>query len=188
MTLRLTIELVPESCRYSNLRKAVSRENWDIIRRRVYAEAGLRCAVCGRSSKLNCHEIWDYDDTRRVQTLMGFTALCDMCHYVKHLGFAQVLAAKGQLNYDNVIAHFCRVNKCVLADFREHETAVFWKWLFRSVKPWTTDLGQWKYLVLLSSLPKGKTIPSDQANPARRPNGKKRRIVEIGNLERDINL
>jgi len=183
--MKLTAELVPESCFYSNLRTAVSRENWDAIRRRAYADAKMQCSVCGRATKLNCHEMWDYDDELLTQTLRGFTALCDMCHHVKHLGFAQVLSAKGQLNYVDMVAHFCRVNKCALSDFRKHEASVFRQWRERSAKRWTTDLGQWKYLVLLEQLP--KKTNSISPNPAKRPGDKRKRVVEVS-LERDINL
>ena len=34
------------------------------------------------------HEVWDYDDARRVQRLVRLIALCPACHEVKHLGLA----------------------------------------------------------------------------------------------------
>ena len=185
LNLKLTAELVPESCFYSNWRTAVSGDNWDIIRKRAYADAKMQCAGCGTASKLNCHEVWEYDDEFLTQTLRGFTALCDSCHHVKHLDFTQILSAKGQLDYMDVVAHFCRVNKCTISDFRKHEAAAFKQWRERSAKQWKTDLGQWKYLVLLEQLP--KRTNSISPNPAKRPDNKRKRIVEVS-LERDINL
>src|SRR5690242_6509626 len=42
----LTIELVPQPCWYSNMRKAVTRSTWDTLRRQVYAQYHHRCGIC----------------------------------------------------------------------------------------------------------------------------------------------
>ena len=39
---------------------------------------------------LHCHEIWEYDDERKVQKLVGYKILCERCHLAHHLGFAAV--------------------------------------------------------------------------------------------------
>jgi hypothetical protein len=44
---RLTIELVPQTCWFSNVRDRVSREDWDRIRKQVYKRSGQCCEVCG---------------------------------------------------------------------------------------------------------------------------------------------
>lgn len=36
-TYKLNFEMVPEECWYSNLRSALSREEWDIVRKDAYA-------------------------------------------------------------------------------------------------------------------------------------------------------
>lgn len=46
-TGRLTIELVPQSCWWSNVRSNVTQEQWDIIKRDVYRRATFHCRVCG---------------------------------------------------------------------------------------------------------------------------------------------
>ena len=71
-SLRLAIELVPETCWYSNLRDVLPRPIWDKLRRQVYALSGYRCGVCGAHGALNCHEVWRYDDTTHIQYLEGF--------------------------------------------------------------------------------------------------------------------
>src|SRR5258708_22360853 len=53
--LKLTIELVPETCWYSNMRSALPRDEWDRLRRQVYADYGHRCGICGARGKLHCH-------------------------------------------------------------------------------------------------------------------------------------
>ena len=90
---KLTIELVPATSWYANLRKLIPKADWDKLRRQVYARYGHRCGVCGASNtRLNCHEIWKYEQRKRIQRLLGFIALCDLCHHVKHIGLAGILA------------------------------------------------------------------------------------------------
>jgi hypothetical protein len=72
--LRLTIELVPSSCWYQSLRTAIPRSAWDKLRREVYASYSYHCAICGADGRMNCHELWEYDEPRAVQTLRGFQA------------------------------------------------------------------------------------------------------------------
>jgi len=110
--LKLTIELVPSTSWYDNLRKYTSKEDWDKIRKRTYAEYGNRCGICEAEGRLNCHEIWEYDDKKHIQRLVGFIALCDMCHHVKHIGLAGILASEGKLDYEKVVEHFMKVNNC----------------------------------------------------------------------------
>lgn len=141
--LRLTAELVPASTWYRNLRSAVPRETWDRIRRRVYAEHGYRCAVCGARGRLSCHEVWAYDDEARVQRLSGFVALCDWCHHVKHLVHAAGLASEGKLDYERVVQHFMRVNGCGRDAFEEHRGRAMEVYRRRSAEEWRVDLGEY---------------------------------------------
>jgi len=87
----LTIELVPSSSWYNNLRSIIREEDWDILRRMAYKRANYFCEVChgqGPEWPVECHEIWEYDDANYIQTLTGLIALCPNCHQVKHIGFA----------------------------------------------------------------------------------------------------
>lgn len=145
--LVLVTELVPETSWYDNLRKVIARDDWDILRRRVYAEYGRRCGICRADAQLHCHEIWEYDESCHIQTLRGFIALCEMCHHVKHLGLASILANEGKLDYQTVIDHFCRVNGCDRATFDAHKKAAFDVWRERSRHPWTVELGEWAALI-----------------------------------------
>lgn len=81
--------MVPQSLWGHNLRALLAKEDWDRIRKETYARAGSRCRVCGgRGPKwpVEADEGWDYDDTRRIQTLKGVIALCPDCHAVRHWG------------------------------------------------------------------------------------------------------
>ncbi len=136
---KLTIELVPKTSWGNSLNRKMPRKEWDKIRKRTYAEYGHRCGICGADARLNCHEIWEYDDTEQTQTLKGFIALCNLCHHVKHLGFAQILAQQGQLDYEAVISHYMTVNGVDRQTFLQDRKAAFAQWEERSMHPWTVD-------------------------------------------------
>ena len=92
---KLTVELIPSTCHFSNVRTTVTSTEWDKIRHISYAAADNKCEICksngilqGYKHKVECHEIWNYDDINHVQTLVGLVSLCPTCHQVKHIGRA----------------------------------------------------------------------------------------------------
>jgi hypothetical protein len=145
--MKLQIELVPSTSWYSNLRKKIPKKEWDKIRKQCYADANYRCAICGVNDRLNCHEIWEYDDKEHIQRLKGFTALCDDCHMIKHIGFAEIQASKGLLDMNKLIEHFMRVNNVDRNAFDRHHKESFRIWRERSQYQWTTDFAQWSSLI-----------------------------------------
>jgi hypothetical protein len=146
--MKLTIELVPEPCWYSNLRNQIEQPDWDKLRKQVYANYNHHCGICERTSKtLHCHEIWHYDDRAHIQQLEGFIALCPMCHHCKHIGYAGILAEQGKLDFQRVINHFCRVNACTQGEYKVHEAAAWRMWERRSQHRWKTDLGAYSSLI-----------------------------------------
>jgi hypothetical protein len=145
--LRLKIELVPSTSWYNNLRWYITKKDWDKIRKATYATYGYKCGICGAEGRLNCHEIWEYDDKKHIQKLKGFIALCDMCHHVKHIGLAGIMALEGKLDYKKVIEHFMSVNNCDRRTFEKHKKRVFEEWRERSKHKWYVDLGEYKSII-----------------------------------------
>ena len=145
--LKLTIELVPETSWFKSLREHVGRENWDRIRKQSYEDYGNKCGICGDEGRLNCHEIWEYDDKKHIQKLIGFIALCELCHHVKHIGLAKILAKQGKLNYEEVEKHFMRVNGCDMLTLTDHRARAFEQWEERSEHDWKIDLGKYQSMV-----------------------------------------
>jgi hypothetical protein len=135
---RLTIELVPKTCWFSNVRKHLSRQDWDRIRLQVYERAGRLCEVCGgrgSAHPVDCHEIWEYDEAAGVQRLLGMIALCPACHEVKHIGLAG-LKGRG----DIARAHLAKVNNWTSDVAAQYVQEAFAVWRKRSSRTWSLDV------------------------------------------------
>lgn len=146
--MKLSVELVPSTVWYSSLYRLLPTEVWNDIRNEIIRQNGRKCQICGETEgKMNLHEIWKYDDANHVQKLEGFILLCEMCHHVKHIGLAGILANEGKLDYDEVMKHFCRVNNCSKTDFKKHVDEAFETWGERSKHSWKQDFGKYQEFV-----------------------------------------
>jgi hypothetical protein len=135
---RLTIELVPQTCWFSNVRDRVSCEDWGRMRSQVYEHAGSRCEVCGgRGSKhpVECHEVWEYDETTAVQRLVRMIGLCPACHEVKHMGLADI-KGRGEI----AAAHLAEVNGWTPQVTAVYIDQAFARWQERSDRTWSLDV------------------------------------------------
>ena len=132
--VRLTVELVPKPCWKRNLRSSVRPALWELIRSRTLPQTGSRCAVCGTpgdASRIECHEVWAYDDRTLVQSLADIVALCSPCHEVKHIGRAG-LTGRGHI----AKARLQELNQWTAARTEEY-LALVWKiWRYRSRNLW----------------------------------------------------
>lgn len=135
---KLTIELVPKTCWFSNVRSEVSRAEWDTIRRRVYREADYICEICdgqGDAHPVECHEVWEYDDEAKIQKLVRMIALCSACHEVKHIGFATV-----RRRCKEALRHLAEVNDWTAEEAEEYVEQAFEEWEERSRHQWQLDI------------------------------------------------
>nr|WP_282565782.1 hypothetical protein [Providencia rettgeri] len=135
---RLTIELVPRSCWFDNVRNAVTVNQWDSLRKKTAKQAKWSCQVCGGKGvkwPVECHEIWQYDDENQIQTLIGLTSLCPSCHEVKHIGFTEL---RGKL--EEATAHLAIVNGWSLEASSLYIEESFETWDARSRVKWKLDL------------------------------------------------
>jgi len=144
--IRLTIELVPSTCFYTNVRSHVSEFTWNIIRKKTYAQANHKCEICGDTGKhqgfkhnVECHEIWHYDDVKYIQTLTGLIALCPYCHKTKHVGLAQMNGEE-----DIVINQLMKVNNMSYKEAQKYISASFVVWKERSKHQWELDITKLK--------------------------------------------
>lgn len=140
--MKLTVELVPKSSWYSNVRSNVSKAEWDRLRHKSYEQAGHVCEICGDVGtnqgyrhKLECHEIWDYDDINFKQTLIGLISLCPHCHTAKHPGLATI---NGKLGI--VVEQLMTVNDMTAKDAEEYLNEAFDIWRKRNKNNYTLDI------------------------------------------------
>lgn len=135
---KLTIELVPKTSWFNNVRTIVSTEDWDRIRKSVYARAGHRCEICGGKGPkhpVECHEVWIYDDETHRQTLARMIALCPSCHECKHAGLANI-RGRGDL----IPIHLAMVNEWSIRRAERYVDEQFEIWEQRSRFEWTLDV------------------------------------------------
>ena len=137
MEHKLTFELVPEECWYSNLRSILKPKDWDIVRREAYARANGRCSICNqRTNRLEAHEKWSYDEENALQKLEDVVALCHRCHEVKHISRTQLIG-RGM----EAMEQFMRVNKCSQMDYHAALGEANEEYLRRNrVVGWVTDI------------------------------------------------
>lgn len=133
---KLTIELIPSTAWFKNLRTLVGQRNWDIIRKDCYRKANYRCEICnGKGTKwpVECHERWSFIDNKII--LDGLIALCPSCHEVKHIGLASV---KGRLEIAK--KHLMKVNKMTSREADEYIMDSFKLFEKRSREEWELDI------------------------------------------------
>jgi 5-methylcytosine-specific restriction endonuclease McrA len=134
----LDIELVPSTVWYSNLRSELTKAQWDHLRKNCYRAAGYVCEICGGKGPkwpVECHEIWDFNDETRTQTLTGLIALCPSCHEVKHIGLAGK-RGRGEIARD----HLAQVNNWTTEKAEAFIEGSFLVWAERSEFQWTLDI------------------------------------------------
>ncbi len=146
---KLTIELVPEKSWHNNLRSLLPKDAWDKLRHQVSRDYHHKCGICNSTGKLDCHEVWKYDDACHIQKLTGLIALCNLCHRVKHIGLAQLQAGQGKLDFDVLTKHFMQVNNCTRQDFETERKKALEIWAERSKYDWQLDIGEYQNVASL---------------------------------------
>lgn len=118
--LKLKIEPIPNFTWGISLANKLPKEEWDKLRQQVYRDANYTCEICGATGGvLHCHEVWKFDDKRKIQRLIKLECCCDLCHDVHHFG--RTKAMKPWPRTDRCINHWCKVNGRTIEDFRAYE-------------------------------------------------------------------
>lgn len=113
--LKLTPELVPYTMHYKNVRAVLSTEDWKNIAKLMYKRSKFQCDICNAKGRLECHEVWDFDENQNYQRLVGLTTLCPLCHQVKHIGFA-----KKRGLWKETIKHMAKINKISIREAKKN--------------------------------------------------------------------
>lgn len=139
---RLSLELVPVTCWFSNVRSHVSKEYWKEITDITAREAGQLCETCGKplsDGQRECHEVFYYNDWTTTQKLAGFLNLCKPCHMVKHYGLARSMG-NGILALD----HLAAINEWPVDKAIKYVDSMISICRFRSDWLWHLDLSYLK--------------------------------------------
>lgn len=134
MNRKLTIQLVPQTSWYNNLRSIVP--NWSEIAYKVKQRG--RCDICGyKTNELDAHEVWKYDDVKHLQELDTIVAVCKKCHLTIHIGYANT---QGKTN--EAVEHYMKVNNVTSEEAQDDIDNVFDIWCNRSKHKWDISYGQ----------------------------------------------
>jgi hypothetical protein len=138
----------------------LKRKLWDVLGRSVRARAEGRCEICGQeSTRLDCHEIWSYDDERRGARLVGLKAVCSPCHLSTHMGRATSIGRQHQ-----AIDHLMEVNDWTWDEARPYLAHAMQEYVMRSKNAWVLDVSDLPTIV--QSLEAEERIASLAARPA----------------------
>ena len=132
--LRLSIELIPMTTVGINLRSELTPTQWDTLRRKVYAKANYCCEACDAGEiEVHCHEVWDWDDKKHIQKLIGLRCLCWECHEATHLAY------RGFLGDIKMTKHLALVNGITIFNANKILLKAYLQWSIRSKHEWKLD-------------------------------------------------
>jgi len=171
MDAKLTIELVPQTSWFSNLRSIVSTKDWNTLRTESYELANHRCEICngiGVKHPVECHEVWEYDDENFIQKLVRLTSLCPSCHEVKHIGFANT-QGRGEIAAN----HLAKINGWTLEITKAYIKDQFQIWRYRSSNIYELDLSWLDEKSISHKSPEDNNIPTKDTEKTPHPLAKK---------------
>jgi len=139
--LKLKIEPIPVSTWGISLSSRLPYKEWAEIRQKVYRDANYECEICGATNRtLHCHEVWIFDDRRRIQRLFKLECACEFCHDVHHFGRTSQTRAKSYV--ERCIGHWCAVNKKTRKDFCSYLEEIKAINIKRANKPYIVKVGR----------------------------------------------
>lgn len=132
---KLYVDLVPDSCWFTNVRKCIHPSDWDRLRKFIYERANHTCECCGSGETLDAHERWHYNEETKTQKLVRIIALCKSCHEATHMGLAQI-RNRGEI----AERHLMKVTGMDFCCVSKHIQEAISKWEYRNRIHWDLDL------------------------------------------------
>lgn len=112
--MKLHIELIPSTAWGSSLSKTPKSTEWKKIRDLALVNQNGYCHACEQEFKsLDAHELWDFDEEKHIQKLVGIIGVCRKCHNTIHYGRAQKIGLKKEVE-----EQFLLVNECDWMDLQ----------------------------------------------------------------------
>ena len=132
----LFIDLIPNTCWFTNVRYCTHSRDWDRLRDCVYSRVNNTCECChNKTNNIEAHERWHYDNDTKTQKLVRLVALCKMCHTTTHIGLAGI-KGKGS----EALEHLKKVRNFTHEEAIEHNKQAFQVWRERNTIKWNLDL------------------------------------------------
>ena len=112
---KLEIELVPDSCWHLNLRTALPKKVWEMIKLDAKKRANYKCAICGKKTpRLEAHEKWSYDEKTGIQKLEDVISICHDCHQAIHIERTTLFG-----DIEKTEDHYMKVNNCTYVEMKK---------------------------------------------------------------------
>jgi len=140
----LQVEAIPSTSWGASLANLLSSSAWTEIRKAATSRYGGLCQTCGQlrnGSRIECHEIWDYDldmeagAGMKVQRLVGLMSVCKACHGVFHQGFSAMRGHGDQAEY-----RLADINGWSMAELETALEYMHANYVARSKHSWALDL------------------------------------------------
>lgn len=149
----LFVDLVPQTCWFTNARSALTPVDWERVRLLVLGRTARHCEGCGSSEgRMEVHERWDFDASTLTQRLCRLVCLCERCHSATHFGLAELKGTAPQAR-----AQLAAVNGWTPRQVEQHIADAITRWSERSKVTWALDLS------ILQEAGIAAVIPTTQA-------------------------
>lgn len=152
--LILRIEMIPATSIHLNLRNHLTPHQWSKLSKHVREQSNYTCEICKRIrgegiTKLDCHEVWDFNFETSTQTLKKLQTVCFECHCAIHMGFSYEETSIIDIQ---IVEHFLKVNNIEVIDYEAYVQDAVELYELRSKVNWVIDFSsvveQYKEIIM----------------------------------------
>lgn len=99
--------LIPRPLWGINAHGLLAWESWQQIRQNTFSRDMHCCVICSHKGRLECHEVFEYDDAAGIAILVRLESRCGDCHDCNHLGRLKV---KEPEKFKDALRRIARIN------------------------------------------------------------------------------
>lgn len=131
----VVVDLIPSTAWHASLANILTPASWKKLRDAVVTQAG-GCEICGDWNRLECHELWGYDEMTGIARLKRFVSLCPDDHEIQHLGLARL---RGR--FPQAWERLVKINRLDQAEAKRYSDLMQDRYILRSKRTWRLDVG-----------------------------------------------
>jgi hypothetical protein len=105
--------LIPKPLWGINAHSLLSWESWQKIRQDTFSRDMRCCVICSHKGRLECHEVFAYNDTIGIAVLVRLESRCGDCHDCNHLGR---LKEREPEKFKDALKRIARINRMERAE------------------------------------------------------------------------